>query len=226
MPTIRVIGLVALTWIGLPGRASAQTIRRAPLDSVVLPPPALADSTPVYRAALEGALDSQLARTGNSRYYIEIPHEALPAATELIPPIIRTGRARGWCVWDRKDSCLTRGRYALHFGRVILHAAESASIPYSSGRAGDKAGRAISNTANEWLKWRAMEVGIWPSLPVMTDGVFYFLQPPAIALRRDTRGWRVVGLLKARRDDCIDICGSSWSESADTAMTVDSIPSP
>ena len=104
MPPIRAVALLALFLIGHPGRGTAQTIRRSTLDSIALRPPALADSTPVYRAALEGGLDSLLARAGNSRYYIQIPHEAVPAATELIPPLIRARRAKGWCVWDRKDS--------------------------------------------------------------------------------------------------------------------------
>lgn len=211
----RCIGVMLLGWIALPARGSAQVIHRAPLDSVVLLPPALADSMPVYRAALEGTLDSLLVRAASSRYYIEIPHEALPAAVKLLPPVIRAGRARGWCVWDRKGSCPSRGRYALHFGRVILHTADSASIPYSSGRAGDTPGRPISNTANDWLMWRAMEVGIWPNPHSMVDGVFYFIQPPQIVLKRTIAGWQLVGTLPALRADEPDAMRRSLNGPAD-----------
>ncbi|HET7603012.1 MAG TPA: hypothetical protein VFK36_08345 [Gemmatimonadales bacterium] len=192
MPLIRSLSLLALAWAGLPACSTAQTIRRTTLDSVALKPLALADSAPVYRAALEGALDSLLAMAGGSRYYIEIPHEALPAAAALIPPVIRARRARGWCVWDRKDSCLTRGHFAIVLGRLTLHTADSASVPFSIGRVGDKPRRNISNTADDWLKWRAMEVGIWPELPILYGGVFYLMQSPQILLQRSSAGWQVV----------------------------------
>ena len=193
MPPIRAVALLALFLIGHPGRGTAQTIRRSTLDSIALRPPALADSTPVYRAALEGGLDSLLARAGNSRYYIQIPHEAVPAATELIPPLIRARRAKGWCVWDRKDSCLTRGHFAIVLARLTLHSADSASVPFSIGRVGDKPRRNISNTADEWLEW--------PEPHIVGDGVLRFIQPPQIILRRTISGWSIVAMLPALARD-------------------------
>ncbi|HEX6991666.1 MAG TPA: hypothetical protein VF151_07265 [Gemmatimonadales bacterium] len=195
MPSIRSVAIVAIFWMGVPSCGTAQTIRRTTADSVVLQPPALADSVPVYRAALAGALDSLRSVAGSSRYYIQIPHEALPAARELIPPIIRAGRARGWCVWDRKESCLSRGHFAIVLGRLTLHTADSASVPFSIGRVGDKPRRDISNTADEWRKWRAMEVGIWPEPHYVIDGVFGIYQPPAIVLRRDGSRWKALALI-------------------------------
>jgi hypothetical protein len=195
MPSIRALSFLALAWVAVPLCSAAQTIRRTTPDAVVLRPPALADSAPVYRAALEGALDSLLAMAGSSRYYIQIPHEALPAATELIPPVIRAGRARGWCVSDRKDSCVTRGHFAIQLGRLTLHTADSASIPFSIGRVGDKPRRDISNTADEWLKWRAMEVGIWSEPHVVIHDAFGIYRPPAIVVRRDGSSWKVLALL-------------------------------
>jgi hypothetical protein len=194
MRPIQVLSFIALACAVAPGTGAAQNIRRAPLDTVALVPPALADSAPVYRAALSGMLDSLLAMAGNSRYYIEIPHEALPAAVELLPSVVRAGRARGWCVWDREGSCLSRGRFAIRFERLVVHAADSASVPFATGREGDRDRRTIRNTADNWLMWRAMEVGILPQPAVIVGGVLGLIELPAIILRRDTSGWKVESL--------------------------------
>ncbi|HET9602944.1 MAG TPA: hypothetical protein VFO96_01540 [Gemmatimonadales bacterium] len=195
MPSIRSVAIVAIFWMGVPSCGTAQTIRRTTLDSVAVRPAALADSAPVYRAALEGALDSLLAMAGSSRYYIQIAHEAVPSATELIASIIRAGRAKGWCVWDRRDSCPTHGHFAIELGRLTLHTGDSASVPFSIGRVGDKPERNISNTADAWLRWRAMEVGIWPEPHYVIDGAFGIYQPPAIVLRRDGSRWKALALI-------------------------------
>jgi hypothetical protein len=198
MRPIQVLSFIALACAVAPGTGAAQNIRRAPLDTVALVPPALADSAPVYRAALSGMLDSLLAMASNSRYYIEIPHEALPAAVELLPPVVRAGRARGWCIWDREGSCLSRGRFAIRFERLVLHTADSASVPFTTGREGDRDRRTTRNTADDWLMWRAMQVGIWPAPVTITGGALYPVQLPEITLRHNPSGWTVVALLSAR----------------------------
>jgi hypothetical protein len=198
MRPIQILSFIALVCAASPASGIAQNIRRTPLDSVVIRPPALADSAPVYRAVLSGMLDSLLALTSNSRYYIEIPHEALPAATQLLPPLVRAGRARGWCVWDRKDSCLSRGHLAIRFGRLVLHTTDSASVPFTTGREEDRDRRTTRNTADDWLMWRAMEVGIWPAPVTITGGVLYPVQLPEITLRHNLSGWTVVALLSVR----------------------------
>ena len=151
-----------------------------------------ADSSAIYRTVVRdgaGVLDS-LAK--GHRPWLHVPAGIVAdLASE------RSGRTapapyRGVCDGTPGAPCPAKGHWFVAVGRLTAFAEDSARVPLSEGWNGPRRG-SIRLFPYSWTVERDLEVGIFPEVRVVRDGVFEPVFTPEFILAKRGREWHITG---------------------------------